>query len=115
MKTIEGVTSVVEQNSAAAQQTAANSTQVTEAIDAITTVIEQSVSSIQEMSASLEELSAQVDQGVAATQSLDPIFAEPQEKLSRPSPATAMEVGPTRRPSLPRNYQTNYLVERLQP
>ena len=76
VKTIESVSSVTEQNSAAAQQMAANSTQVSQSVESIADITRENSAATQQVSASAEEMSAQVQEVVASSQSLDEMARE---------------------------------------
>jgi hypothetical protein len=61
---------VVEENTAATEQMAASSSEVTQAIENIASVSEENSAAVEEVSASAEEMSAQVEEVTASAQSL---------------------------------------------
>ena len=79
VKVIDGVSSVVEESTAATEQMAANSTEVMKSLESVAGISEQNSAATQEISASAEEMSAQVQQVVASSQSM----AEMAEELKK--------------------------------
>jgi methyl-accepting chemotaxis protein len=74
--TVGSVSSVVEENTASAEQMAASSQEVTNAMEGIASVAEENSSSIEEVSASAEEMSAQVEEVVASAEELSTLAEE---------------------------------------
>ena len=67
----ETVSAVVEENVAATEQMAANSSEVSQAIENIASVSQENSAAVEEVSASAEEMSAQVEEVSAAAQALN--------------------------------------------
>jgi len=67
---IETVGAVVEENTASAEQMAANSQEVTEAMTGVAAIAEENSASTEEVSASAEEMSAQIEEMVASAEEL---------------------------------------------
>ena len=82
VKVIDGVSSVVEESTAATEQMAANSTEVTKSLESVAGISEQNSAATQEISASAEEMSAQVQQVVASSQSLSEMATDLQKAVS---------------------------------
>jgi methyl-accepting chemotaxis protein len=70
VNTVDTVSSVVEENTAATEQMAAGSSAANHAIESIAAVSEENGAAIEEVSASAEEMSAQVEEVNASAQSL---------------------------------------------
>jgi methyl-accepting chemotaxis protein len=67
---MDGVSAVVEENTAATEEMSAGSSEVTKSIENIASVSEENSAAIEEVSASTEEMSAQVEEVTASAQSL---------------------------------------------
>lgn len=83
VRSIESVSSVVEENTAATEEMAAGATEVAEAIDTVASVSEQTAASTEEVSAGAEEMTAQVEEMVASSKSLAEMAEGLQEMVSR--------------------------------
>ncbi len=83
VKTVESVSEVTEQNTAATQQMTASSDGVKDSVESIATITEQSSAAAQEMSASSEEVGAQVQQVVASSQGLAEMAAALRNTVAR--------------------------------
>ncbi len=70
------VSTVVEENTAASEEMAANGQEVTQAMEGIASVAEENSASIEEVSASAEEMSAQVEEMVASAEELSALAEE---------------------------------------
>lgn len=68
--TIESVSAVVEENTAAASEMAANSQDATTAMEGVASIAEENSASAEEVSASAEEMSAQVEELAASIEGL---------------------------------------------
>ena len=79
---LDGVSSIVEESTAATEQMAANSTEVTKSLESVAGISEQNSAATQEISASAEEMSAQVQQVLASSQSLGEMAADLQSAVS---------------------------------
>ncbi len=74
---------MVEENTAATEEMAASSSEVTQAIENIAAVSEENSASVEEVSASAEEMSAQVEEVTASAQSLAEMARGLQEIVAR--------------------------------
>ena len=70
---VETVSSIVEENTAATEEMAASSAEVTTAVESIASVSEENSASVEEVSASTEEMSAQVEEVTASAHELSSI------------------------------------------
>ncbi len=82
VKLTDGISSIVEENTASTEEMAASSKQVQESVEGVAGVAEQNSAASQEVSASSEQISAQVQQVVAATQSLSAMAAELEKAVA---------------------------------
>ena len=83
VKTIESVSEVTEQNTAATEQMTASSDGVKDSVESIATITEESSAAAQEMSASSEEVGAQVQQVVASSQGLAEMATSLRNTIAR--------------------------------
>jgi methyl-accepting chemotaxis protein len=67
---LDSVSAVIEENTAATEQMAAGSSEVSVAVENIASVSEENSAAVEEVSASAEEMSAQVEEVTASAQSL---------------------------------------------
>jgi hypothetical protein len=67
---------VVEENTAVAEQMAANSQEVTEAIEGVASIAEENSAATEEVSALAEEMSAQTEEVVASAEELSALAEE---------------------------------------
>ena len=79
---IDGVSCIVEQNSAATEEMAANRTQLSQAVEKVSVIAEQNRAATVDVSTSAGGLSAQVQQVIASAQSLDDMAKGLQEAVS---------------------------------
>ena len=82
VKNIDGVSSIVEENSAATEEMAANSTEVSEAVERISSIAQQNRSATVDVSTSADGMSAQVQEVIASAQTLDDMAKGLQEAVS---------------------------------
>ena len=80
---VDSVSAIVEENTAATEEMSANSTEVTQAIESIASVSEENSAAIEEVSASTEEMTAQVEEVTASAQSLAMMAQVLQEIVKR--------------------------------
>jgi len=80
---MELVSTVVEENTASAEQMAANSQEVNQAMSGIAGVAEENSASTEEVSASAEEMSAQIEEVVASAEELSALAEELREATVR--------------------------------
>jgi methyl-accepting chemotaxis protein len=80
---IEMVSTVVEENTAAAEQMADNSQEVTTAMEGVVSIAEENSASAEEVSASAEEMSAQVEEVVASAEELSALAEELREATAQ--------------------------------
>jgi methyl-accepting chemotaxis protein len=104
---MDSVSAVVEENTAATEEMAAGSGEVTHAIENIASVSEENSAAVEEVSASAEEMSAQVEEVTASAQSLAEMAAGLRAVIAQfklggevlTVPATPMAVS-VRRPAI---------------
>jgi len=80
---MELVSTVVEENTASAEQMAANSQEVNQAMAGVAGVAEENSASVEEVSASAEEMSAQIEEVVASAEELSALAEELREATAR--------------------------------
>jgi methyl-accepting chemotaxis protein len=85
VNSVDSVSAVVEENTAATEQMAASSGEVNTAIENIASVSEENSAAIEEVSASAEEMSAQVQEVTASAQSLAEMAHELQAVVAQSS------------------------------
>lgn len=83
VRSIESVSSVVEENTAATEEMAAGVNEVTQAIDSVASVSEENAASVEEVSAGTEEMSAQVEEVVASADSMARMAEELKDMVAR--------------------------------
>jgi methyl-accepting chemotaxis protein len=83
VESLDAVSAVVEENTAATEQMAASSSEVTQAVDNIASVSEENSAAVEQVSASAEEMSAQVEEVTASAQSLAEMAETLQELIAR--------------------------------
>ncbi|MBP7690808.1 MAG: HAMP domain-containing protein [Anaerolineales bacterium] len=80
---MDGVSAVVEENTAATEEMAAGAGEVTGSIENIASVSEENSAAVEEVSASAEEMSAQVEEVTASAQSLNEMAQALQEVVAQ--------------------------------
>jgi methyl-accepting chemotaxis protein len=75
---VDAVSTVVEENTASAEQMAANTQEVTQAMEGVAAVAEENSAATEEVSASAEEMSAQIEEVVASAEELSALAEELQ-------------------------------------
>jgi methyl-accepting chemotaxis protein len=80
---MELVSTVVEENTASAEQMAANSQEVNQAMAGVAGVAEENSASVEEVSASAEEMSAQIEEVVASAEELSALAEELREATAK--------------------------------
>ncbi len=83
VEAVDSVSAVIEENTAATEEMAANSTELTQAIENIASVSEENSAAVEEVSASTEEVSAQVEEVSASAASLMDMAKNLQKVVSR--------------------------------
>ena len=83
VNSVDSVSAIVEENTAATEEMSANSTEVTQAIESIASVSQENSAAIEEVSASTEEMTAQVEEVTSSAQSLDTMSQVLQEIVKR--------------------------------
>jgi hypothetical protein len=100
---IETVGTVVEENTAAAEEMAANSQEVMQIIGGVATVAEENSASAEEVSASAEEMSAQIEEVVSSSLELASLAEQLRMAISqfRIEETNALQAGQTGRSIAP--------------
>jgi methyl-accepting chemotaxis protein len=80
---MSSVSAVIEENTAATEEMAANSTEVTQSVENIASVSEENSAAVEEVSASAEEMSAQVEEVTASAEELAQLTSDLQLVVSR--------------------------------
>lgn len=83
VSSLDSVSAVVEENTAATEQMAASSNEVTQAIENIASVSEENSAAVEEVSAAAEEMSAQAEEVTASAQSLSQMAQELQTVVAQ--------------------------------
>ena len=83
VKSVDSVSSVVEENTAATEEMLAGANEVKRAAEAVAAVSEENSAAAEEVSASTEEMSAQVEEMVASTQTLAQMAEDLREVVAR--------------------------------
>jgi methyl-accepting chemotaxis protein len=80
---MSSVSAVIEENTAATEEMAANSIEVTESVENIASISEENSAAVEEVSASAEEMSAQVEEVTASAQELADLSKNLQQVVSQ--------------------------------
>jgi methyl-accepting chemotaxis protein len=83
VEAVDAVSAVIEENTAATEEMAANSSELTQAVENIASVSEENSAAVEEVSASTEEVLAQVEQVSASATSLMDLAQDLQRVVSQ--------------------------------